>query len=342
MVKRMSETAMLNSAVQSVKNAAVNRQPLSMNLTPPASKVGNLSAEEMLARAEEMRGVERFNPPALAHTNLSGTRAKLDPRTIRQSRYANRFREHLAGPAFNELKASLAKEGGNKVPIEVRRLGEPEGEYHYEIAYGHRRHQGCLELGLLVDALIVDLDDKALFALMDQENRNRLNPSAWEQGMAYARALEYGLYASARQLAEDLNADLGQVGKALAIARLPKQVIDAFSSPLDIQYRHAKPLKDAITSSPEAIIARAAKVVAEGEKLTASEVLKRLLTDEQVAKGALPSHEEVRGKGGQVGKIQFAADKRRAIVTVDNIDPSRFVELQQLVSGFLNRGSAKR
>ena len=228
------------------------------------------------------------------------------------------------------------------MPILVRRLGEADGPYDYEIAYGHRRHQGCLELGLPVDALVEDLDDKALFALMDHENRNRLSPSAWEQGMSYARALDFGLYGSAKQLAKELHTDLSQVGKALSLARLPKLVVEAFSSPLDLQYKHAKPLRDAVAGSPEAVLERAAKIAAEGEKLPANEVFKRLLSDEKLPNSVHIEQTEVSGKGGQLGKIQFHPDKRRAVLTLDNFDPSRFAEFQQLVSSFLNRGGAKR
>lgn len=62
----------------------------------------------------------------------------------------------------------------------------------------------------------------------------------------YRRALDEGLFPSNKKMAEALGVDLGIVGKALTLAGLPVEVIDAFKSPLKIQYRFAKPLKDAL------------------------------------------------------------------------------------------------
>jgi ParB family chromosome partitioning protein len=109
-------------------------------------------------------------------------------------------------------------------------------------AQGHRRHQACLELGLPVFAVIEALDDQSLFVEMDRENRQRKDLRPYEIGLMYAKALDDGLFPSAKKLAEAVGIDLSQLGKALSLARLPQDVLGAFQSPLDLQYRWASEL----------------------------------------------------------------------------------------------------
>ena len=63
---------------------------------------------------------------------------------------------------------------------------------------------------------------------MERENRERQDLSPWEQGMMYRRALDLGLFTSNRALATALGIDHSNVGKSLALARLPDEVVAAF------------------------------------------------------------------------------------------------------------------
>ena len=93
----------------------------------------------------------------------------LDPKSIRRSRWANRIEAEFQTPEFAQLKSEIASAGGNVQPIKARRI-EGAGKVFdgqtpiYEIVFGHRRHQACLELGLTVNAIVIGhMDDKALF-----------------------------------------------------------------------------------------------------------------------------------------------------------------------------------
>jgi ParB family chromosome partitioning protein len=81
---------------------------------------------------------------------------------------------------------------------------------------------------------------------MERENRGRKNLSAWEQGCMYRKALDEGLYPSLRKLAESVKVDVSLVSKSVSLARLPEAVVAAFPSPLDIQFRWAQPLAEAL------------------------------------------------------------------------------------------------
>lgn len=232
---------------------------------------------------------------------------RLDPERIRVSAWANRHADSFADAAFEALKSEISAAGGNVQPIKVRPVGSAAvgqgrgvgpsnpldlsnaagsgagggAELDYEIVFGHRRHRACLELGLPVLAMVEPIGEQDLFVQMERENRARKDLSAWEQGMMYARALDGGLYPSNRQLAAAIGRDLGDVGKALALARLPQAVVEAFASPLDLQYRWAKPLGDAQQRDPEGLVSRAREIRSRAEALTPKQVFERLIATPQ-------------------------------------------------------------
>jgi ParB family chromosome partitioning protein len=81
------------------------------------------------------------------------------------------------GDGFENLKSSI-KEGGQQVPILVRRAG---AEGRFEIIYGRRRLRACRELGLKVRANVQDLDDASALLAKGLENAARRNLSFYEK-----------------------------------------------------------------------------------------------------------------------------------------------------------------
>lgn len=190
----------------------------------------------------------------------------LDPTTIQQSRWSNRHETSFACPEFWSLKTEIEDAGGNVQPIKVRPLPSDRlmDGYRYEIVFGHRRHRACLELGLPVLAVVQEVDDRGLWVEMERENRSRKDLSAWEQGMMYLRALESGLFSSQAALAKTIGRAAQDVSEAVRIANLPTEVVAAFRSPNDIQFRWAKPLADAVKADPMGIIRRAKQLASDG------------------------------------------------------------------------------
>jgi len=262
----------------------------------------------------------------------------LDPKVVKPSKWANRHAANFEGEAFAELKAEIASAGGNVQAIKVRSI-QGQGEEAYEIAYGHRRHRACLELGLPVLALVEDLSDQQLFVQMERENRQRKDLSAWEQGQMYARALDEGLYASNRQLAAAIGSDLGAVGKALALARLPKAVVEAFASPLDLQFRWAKPLGDAQQADPDGLLQRAKDVKQQGGKLSPKEVLERLLRNAQGVERFNPPGPIAISAGGKKVATLRIDSKGRALIAfeAEALPEKRREELARVIQDFLTK-----
>lgn len=228
----------------------------------------------------------------------------LDAARVRPSKWANRHAASYADGAFDELKQEIAQAGGNVQPVSVRRLPAGGAQGH-ELVFGHRRHRACLELGLPLLAMVVEADDRALFEAMERENRARKNLSAWEQGTMYKRALDEGLYPSQRKLAEALGVDVSLVSKSLSLARLPEAVVAAFASPLEIQFRWAQPLAEALQRDPEGVLARAGSLQ-QGERPPAARVLAALLGQGGALNGSTPRRELIEG-----------ADGRQAVLTRD-------------------------
>lgn len=204
----------------------------------------------------------------------------LETSLVRRSQWANRNPAEFLSAEFKALREEIGNAGGNTQPIKVRRIpgvvdGQPE---LFEIVFGHRRFQACAEEGLKVNAVIVEhMTDLELFEAMERENRGRKNLSAWEQGTMYQDALKKGLYPSARKLEEALNLNHSDCTRALQLAKLPKAVVNAFATPLDLQVRWAKHLTDSLQKNPDNVLAVAKEIAANRKGLSPTEIFERLI-----------------------------------------------------------------
>ena len=190
-----------------------------------------------------------------------------------ESRYANRDPSHYRGAAWQEFASEIAASDGNVQAVLVR----PKSEGRFEIVFGHRRRQACLEAGLPLLAVIADgVGDLLLFKLMERENRSRVDLSPYEQGLSYAKALRHGLFPSLRQLAAAIGRDAGLVSRYIAITELPVAVLDAFSARPRIQKRWGEVLSALFQQDPTALVAHAEQLATEVPRPSDSEIFRRL------------------------------------------------------------------
>lgn len=304
----------------------------------------NEALKARAAEADQLRSQVAELASDLAQWDGAKAARLLDPKRVRRSRWANRHAQSFGDPEFLALKEELASAGGNVQPIKVRQTGRDADGELYEIVFGHRRHQGCLELGLPVLAMVENLSDQGLFVEMDRENRARKNLSAWEQGVMYRRALDEGLFPSQRKLSEAVGADLSALGKALSLARLPEEVVAAFGSPLEIQFRWAKPLADAVEKDRAGVIRRAQGLARQNPRPAAKAVLDALLVPEGPARAGggtvpPPSSPRVLKAGGQAwGELTVAANGAIAVrLKPGAVADSQHDALARLLSEFLAR-----
>ncbi|MDP9993994.1 ParB family chromosome partitioning protein [Variovorax boronicumulans] len=260
----------------------------------------------------------------------------LDPASITRSRYANRHESSFDGEEFDRLKREIQEAGGNVQPIKVRpSSGKVADGEVYEIVFGHRRHEACRQLGLPVLAVVDNLDDRSLFVEMERENRERQDLSPWEQGMMYARALDLGLFPSNKQLAAALGIDHSNVGKSLALARLPDTVVGAFRSPLDIQLRWAPLLNKALETDAQGVLARAQALALKAPRPSAKDVLAALVSGQEgLGVQARPHALQVAGK--KAATLTFDADGRATIRIHLPLADAKRQQLQELLEEFMS------
>jgi len=311
--------------------SAVDRveAPEPMQKTAPGTMLRFMASQSAaIQEADELRErLKAFDGAAAAR--------QLDPRDVRPSKWANRHDDAFRTPEFFALKEEIKAAGGNVQPIKVRPLALADGA-RYEVVFGHRRHRACLELGIPVLALIEEATDRELFQAMERENRGRQNLSAWEQGTMYRRALDEGLYPSMRKLSEELGVDVSLVSKSVALARLPDAVVGAFPSPLQIQFRWAQPLAEALQKDPDGTVQRARSLAGQG--LDAQRVFKHLTGVEVLNRSTPATGAEVwvgERKAARVtregaGRLVVTLEKG---VSIDDAQQARLVRfLQELLA----------
>lgn len=284
------------------------------------------AAGELLA--ERRQNLEEANSRLQARVNaLEGevqywSEAKpviqLDPKLVEPSRFANRLEESFASEDFRIFTEEIVAAGGNVQPIKVAAIPGTSPQ-RYSIIFGHRRHRACLNSGLLVNAIVENLNDRAQFIEMERENRGRRELSTYEQGIWYLRAITpvtsltssgeagWGLFSSRVELAAALGVDKSNVSRACQIAELPNAVLDAFPARNEIQFRWATELHRAMTNNLSGLIARANAVTrrrSDGESLTSKDVYALLTADESAPEEIGASEVEITNKdGGLAAKL---------------------------------------
>jgi ParB family chromosome partitioning protein len=124
---------------------------------------------------------------------------------------------------YRRLVESI-RDSGQQVPILVR--PHPSQAGRYQIAYGHRRREAALELGVPVKAVVRDLSDPELVVAQGKENAERRNLSFIERALFAAHLERQGFDRPT------LNAALGvhtaEMTRFLAVAAaIPANIVHA-------------------------------------------------------------------------------------------------------------------
>ncbi len=257
---------------------------------------------------------------------------KIDAKLIRPSKWANRHEDSFSDANFSAFRAEIEAAGGNVQPILVRKLDAPD--IGYEIVFGHRRHRACSELDIPVLAFIGELSDKELFSMMERENRQRADLSPFEQGEMYRRALDEGIFPSLRKLSSELGVDPSLVSKAITIARLPMDVLACFESPTLIQYRWGAELSEVMQRDPEGTLTRAKEVCRASERLTARQVVDKLVGKAKAENGVSYPIE----RNGQI--VATLVARQNGMVDINfvagAITPDTAIKLKNEIEKFLS------
>jgi ParB/RepB/Spo0J family partition protein len=223
------------------------------------------------ALATALPGLASRTPPV-------GRLTHLDPNTVRLPSRPNRDESSFTSASYYELLESIRRAGGNIEPIKVvlRKPPSGEGDAYLEEVFGERRLHACREARLPVLAMVVDeLDNQNAVVEQIAENSARDDFSPFELGRICLDALS-NFGGSQKQMCARIGKGESEVSKAMALARLPVEIIRAFESTADLQYRHSKPLHDALAANRQAVIAEAVALTLESGPRSAAMVVARL------------------------------------------------------------------
>jgi len=150
-----------------------------------------------------------------------------------------------------------------------------------------------------------DLSDRDSSVILDVENRQRRDWSAYERGRSFSRWLASGQFECQDELARALRISPSQVSRLLKMARLPAVVVDAFPSPTDICESWGLDLYSACEHAPNRsrVIARARSLKSHATKVSPRDVFDHLRLAGRSKVARQPHRHEV--VLGSTGKALF-------------------------------------
>lgn len=172
----------------------------------------------------------------------------VDPQRCRIWERHNRDYAALTPERCKDLIESIIAQGKQEVPAIVRRIsGDPD--YDFEVICGARRHwtiswlraNNYPEMRYLVE--IRNLTDEQAFRISDLENRAREDLSDVERARDYLRALDLYYGGKQKNMASRLNQSEAWLSRYLDLARLPEDLLQAFSDPHELRISHVGTLK---------------------------------------------------------------------------------------------------
>ena len=190
----------------------------------------------------------------------------------------NRDPASFSDESFQSLKESIDATKGNTQPVQVERLVNPDGTVVLYLTSGHRRVRACLETGHPVRAEVVEHEKDLLAYLLRRlaENALRKDLSPLDRGRQIEHCFRQGVFKLESAASRTIGVDASDLNKLRRLAQLDPRIVAAFPNPSDLQFRHAKPLSDAVELNADAVLAEAVRLAGLAQKPNPAEVVARL------------------------------------------------------------------
>ena len=286
-------------------------------------------------------------PPA---STFIGELQRIDPHRIRAMSMPNRDPGAFESDEFESLHQSIVAAGGNSVPVSVVQLESPTAAHDYQLISGERRMRACIQARVPVLAIVRPADqvpDPQRLLETLQENIARQDLSPYEFGRQLKHAIDTGLSPSARALARNIGRHHSDVSAAIKLASLPTEVIEAFASTAELQYRFEVQLSQALTKNKAAVLSAAGAIKALPDRPAAKEVVTLLVaaaaaTAEGVRKGGVgrsdtPSSSALCCAGEEVGSVQIDRRGHAKITLGIALTDKQQAALHKHLDAFLQR-----
>ncbi|UJJ60589.1 ParB/RepB/Spo0J family partition protein [Rhodanobacter denitrificans] len=164
---------------------------------------------------------------------------KIDASLVNIGPFRNRLQtsyDRTRSEAFRQLAEQIKASGGNVDPVCVRVADEG-----YEIIYGYRRWQVCLQDSLPLLAIVFEtLTDEEAMVLQYYENQSREDPSIVELGRQAADWLKEAGYGNRDKVAKLLSVSPQYVSNLALIGTLPDELMDVHPDVQTISFRSAR------------------------------------------------------------------------------------------------------
>lgn len=199
----------------------------------------------------------------------------VDPSRCRMWIHHNRRYDLLNDAACADLLESLRSQGEQEFPAIVRRV-QDDPDIDFEVICGARRHWSVTYLRTVehrdIKFLIEEreLSDEAAFRLADVENRARKDICDYERALDYLFAVDSYYGGLAVRMAERLEVSKAWLSRFLDLAKLPPEVIQAFSDIRQVREHHAREIKPLLTDA-----AMGPRVLAEAKRIAELQAVAR-------------------------------------------------------------------
>lgn len=337
-MKGNARKGLLSNAVAAARAEASEEEPAHERRTNPFEQRQTILSEISSGRIKDVR--RRLVEPA---------RCRMWPRH-------NRIYELLTAENCEDLISSIRAQGGQEFPAIVRTVKNDPGGIDFEVIAGARRHFAVSHLrnvenrkNILFLVEVRDLDDEEAFRLSDLENRDRKDISDYERGKEYGAALGDFYEGSLTRMAQRMEVSKALLSSYCALARLPREVLEAYGDVRNISVRHGQMLSPLLNDpiKGRAVIEEArglGKQQAEGlalhqsYPLTGAEIFKRLkAAGESAAIKRKPTREEPILHRHESGKPMLSVHKGRKSVKLEvflNEDFDKAAVLKAIRSAF--------
>ena len=158
----------------------------------------------------------------------------VDPKDCRRWKYADR-----SGFEFGDIY-SLAQDiskNGQIEPVLLRKTKASQDDVQYEVIAGSRRWKACLEAGLSLKGIIVELSDEEAAIAQIKENQ-KVSICDYSKGIYYAKVLKE-MNLTHNQLSELIGCSRTKLENFLAFEKVPQRIWAAVNNPSRVSSRTA-------------------------------------------------------------------------------------------------------
>ncbi len=173
----------------------------------------------------------------------------VDPKQCEPWKYANRLDGDMGN--IQELVRSI-KDNGQLQPGLIRPHPKPYNNIKYEVIFGRRRYEACLQLNLpflVIKKNIVNIEEALLY--QEVENRERKDISNYSNAMLYKKLLDNGVFKNEKDLSDKLKISLSKIYDLMAYAKIPSEIVKLISDIHGLSNNLALKIVSILKNSPQ-------------------------------------------------------------------------------------------